>query len=348
MIAVAMSGGVDSTFAAHLLKKQKKNIFGLFALFSPKDPEKEIARVKRLTEALKIDLKIVDLTLPFREKIIGYFRKSYRQGLTPNPCIICNREIKFGLLLEEVQKLGASQIATGHYVRVIFNETNHCFELLKGKDPGKEQSYFLALLNQHQLSKALFPLGEWRKEDVIKEIVKLGLFGLTSPESQEACFIKGDYRELFTEEDFPPGEIVTVDGRIVGKHQGIYAYTIGQRRGLGVRLGRPYYVVAIDAPKNRVIIGPKKYLRCERFLVKKFHLICDAYRQKELEANVRIRYRHKEAPATIKFYTEKEAEVIFKKPQQAVTPGQFAVAYQEDKVLGGGEIHLKETFSSSD
>ncbi|AEH44416.1 tRNA(5-methylaminomethyl-2-thiouridylate)-methyl transferase [Thermodesulfatator indicus DSM 15286] len=348
MIAVAMSGGVDSTFAAHLLKKQGKNIFGLFALFSPKDPEKEIVRVKRLTDALKIDLKIVDLTGPFKEKIISYFLKSYRQGLTPNPCVVCNRKIKFGLLLEEAQKLGAQKIATGHYARVIFNEENQCFELFKGKDPGKEQSYFLALLNQKQLSRALFPLGEWKKEDVIKEIVKLGLFNLTSPESQEVCFIRGDYRELFSEEDFPPGEMITVDGRVVGKHQGIYAYTIGQRRGLGVRLGRPYYVVAINAQKNQVIIGPKKYLRCERFLVKNFHLICDAYRQEEIKANVRIRYRHKEAPATIKFFSEKDAEVVFEKPQQAVTPGQFAVAYQEDKVLGGGEIHLKENFIFAD
>ncbi|WP_022853475.1 tRNA 2-thiouridine(34) synthase MnmA [Thermodesulfatator atlanticus] len=338
MIAVALSGGVDSTFCAYLLRRSGKDIFGLFALLSQNDPEKEIARIKEICRALKIDLKIADLRKPFQEKIIAYFKDSYRKGLTPNPCIICNREIKFGLLLEKAKELGAEKLATGHYARVLFNEKNGCYELYKGKDPSKEQSYFLAILRQDQLAQSIFPLGDWRKEDVIKEVVKLGLFNLTSPESQEICFVKGDYRELFKAEDFPPGEIVTVDGRIVGRHKGLFAYTIGQRRGLGVRLGRPYYVVALDPEKNRVIIGPKKALKKQALKIEKVHFICEAYRQSEFDALVRIRYRHKETPAKVFLRDNDAAEVVFKTPQQAITPGQFAVFYQGDKVLGGGEI----------
>ncbi len=346
MIAVALSGGVDSAFAAHLLRTEGREIFGLLALFSQPQPEKEIARVQKICSFLKIPLEVVDLRREFEEKIISYFKESYRRGLTPNPCIICNRELKFGLLFSRARALGAQKLATGHYVRTSFNRELGCFELLKGRDRHKDQSYFLALLTQQQLASAVFPLGDWEKEEVIKESVKLGLFNLTSPESQEICFIRGDYRSLFQAEDFPPGEMVTVDGRVVGRHRGLYAYTIGQRRGLGVRLGRPYYVVAIDAFRNRIIIGPKKFLKRRRFLVKSPHFICPAYRQDRFEALVRIRYRHQEAPAEIILKNDAEAEVTFKKPQQAITPGQFAVFYQGEKVMGGGEIRLPGGFTN--
>ncbi len=338
MIAVALSGGVDSSFAAHLLRQEGKELFGIFARLSQPDPEREIARVQKICDLLKIPLKIVDLKKPFEERIVSYFKEQYRRGLTPNPCIICNREIKFGLLLEKARELGASRLATGHYVRLRFNKRNSCYELLKGRDRDKDQSYFLALLNQQQLSRALFPLGEWKKEEVIRESVKLGLFNLTSPESQEVCFIQGDYRRLFAGEDFPPGEIVTVDGRVVGRHQGLFAYTIGQRRGLGIRLGKPYYVVALDRERNRLIVGPKRYLKRKDLRVGGVHFVCPAYRRESFEALVRIRYRHKEAPASIKLLSPSEAQISFKSPQEAVTPGQFAVFYEEDLVLGGGEI----------
>ncbi len=338
MIAVALSGGVDSSFAAYLLRERGENLLGLFALLSQSDPEQEIARVRRICDFLKISLEIVDLRRPFKEKVIAYFKEQYRQGLTPNPCIICNREIKFGLLLETAHKLGASKLATGHYVRLQFNKANLCYELFKGRDQDKDQSYFLALLTQKQLSQTIFPLGEWKKEEVIKEAVKLGLFNLTSPESQEVCFIRGDYRNLFLQEDFPPGDIVTVSGKVVGKHQGLFAYTIGQRRGLGVRLGKPYYVVALDRERNRLIIGPKKFLKRKHLRVGGVHFICPAYRSQSFDAFVRIRYRHKEAPARIELLSASEARVVFKNPQEAVTPGQFAIFYQKELVLGGGEI----------
>ena len=335
MIAVALSGGADSAFAAYLLR-QKHEVLGLFALLAPQDPEQEIERVKRLSEKLSIPLKVVDLREAFREKIISYFKEAYRQAKTPNPCILCNREIKFGLLLEEALALGAEKLATGHYVRLFFDEKNGCYLLKKGVDPGKDQSYFLALLRQEQLARALFPLGEWRKEEVIKEAVRLGFFELTAPESQEVCFIRGDYRHLFADEDFPPGDLVTVSGKVVGRHQGLFAYTIGQRRGLGVRLGRPYYVVALDPEKNQVIIGPKKYLSRRALLLQNWHLLCPQRGLPE-RALVRIRYRHREAPARLERQNS-SLRVVFDRPQQAITPGQFAVFYEDQLVLGGGEI----------
>lgn len=337
MKAVALSGGADSSFAAYLLKG-KGPILGLFALLSQADPEREIARVREICARLDIPCHVVDLREAFRERIIGYFKEAYRQGHTPNPCVICNREIKFGLLLERARELGAEVMATGHYARLVTDQKTGRRLLYKGRDRGKDQSYFLAYLTPTQLSQASFPLGDWEKQEVLKAAIRLGLFTLTAPESQEVCFIRGDYRELFSEEHFPPGEIVTVSGRVVGKHRGLYAYTIGQRRGLGLRLGRPYYVVALNPETNRVIVGPKKYLYRREFWVHRINLLYPLRLDAPFEASVRLRYRHKEAPATIHPETPERWRVVFEHPQPAVTPGQFAVFYREDLVLGAGEI----------
>ena len=270
--------------------------------------------------------------------MVRYFKEAYRQGLTPNPCIVCNREIKFGLLLEEAEELGASAVATGHYARLLHDSKTGQKLLYKGLDQGKDQSYFLAYLTPLQLARAEFPLGEWEKQEVLRAAIRLGLFTLTAPESQEVCFIRRDYRELFSEEQFPPGEIVTVSGRVVGRHRGLYAYTIGQRRGLRLRMGRPYYVVALNPEKNQVIVGPKKYLYRREFWVHKTNLLYPLPLDKPFRALVRIRYRHQEAPATVYPKTPDRWRVVFERPQPAITPGQFAVFYQEDLVLGAGEI----------
>ncbi len=335
--AVALSGGADSAFAAYLLKKEGP-VLGLFALLSQANPEKEIDRVRSICVKLHIPLHIVDLREAFQEKIIGYFKEAYRRGLTPNPCVLCNREIKFGLLLQKALELGAERLATGHYARLVYDEKLGQNLLYKARDQGKDQSYFLAYLTQEQLNRAVFPLGEWSKEEVLRRSLRLGLFTLTAPESQEVCFIKGDYRQLFASEEFPPGEIVTVFGRVVGRHHGLYAYTIGQRRGLRIRLGRPYYVVSLDTEKNRVIIGPKKYLYAREFLVHRLNWLYPLDFTKPFQAEVRIRYRHKEAPATVYALSQDTVKVVFERPQPAITPGQFAVFYQRDLVLGAGEI----------
>ncbi len=335
--AVALSGGADSAFAAYLLKKEGP-VLGLFALLSQSNPEKEIDRVRSICGKLDIPLHIVDLREAFQEKIVGYFKEAYRRGLTPNPCVLCNREIKFGLLLQKALELGAERIATGHYARLVYDEKLGQNLLYKALDQGKDQSYFLAYLTREQLNRAVFPLGEWSKEEVLRRSLRLGLFTLTAPESQEVCFIKGDYRQLFASEDFPPGEIVTVFGRVVGRHHGLYAYTIGQRRGLRIRLGRPYYVVSLDTEKNRVIIGPKKYLYAREFWVHRLNWLYPLDLTKPFQAEVRIRYRHKEAPAMVYALGQDTVKVVFERPQPAITPGQFAVFYQGELVLGAGEI----------
>ena len=335
--AVALSGGADSAFVAYLLKQQGP-VFGLFALLSHRDPEREIERVRLICNRLNIPLEIVDLREVFQQRIITYFKEAYRHGLTPNPCIVCNREIKFGLLLKKALELGAERLASGHYARLVYNKDLKRTLLYKARDLNKDQSYFLAYLRGDQLEKAILPLGEWSKEDVKRESLRLDLFTLTAPESQEVCFIRNDYRKLFSSERFPSGEIITVHGRVVGRHHGLYAYTIGQRRGLRLCLGRPYYVIALDPKKNQVIIGPKKYLYRQEFFVNKLNLLYPLKMEQPFRASVRIRYRHKEALATIYPVSRDTVKVVFDRPQPAVTPGQFAVFYQGELVLGGGEI----------
>jgi len=339
MIAVAISGGVDSAFAAWTLSRTQK-VFLLHGLFVPEasDPERPL----RIAEFLGLPLRVVDLRREFRERVIRYFREAYARGLTPNPCVICNREIKFGLLLAKARELGAERLATGHYARVVYDANLKRYLLLKGRDPRKDQSYFLHQLSQEALSRVVFPLGKLLKEEVVREAVRIGLFNLTAPESQEVCFIRGDYRELFADLDFPPGDIVTVDGRVVGRHRGLYAYTVGQRRGLGLRLGRPYYVVRLDARRNRVVVGEKKDLFCRSFLVGGVNFIYPLDPGRPFRAEVRIRYRHREAPAEVRPLADGLYRVIWERPQKAVTPGQFAVFYRGDLVLGGGEILPEE------
>ncbi len=341
MIAVALSGGADSAFAAYLLRQKGYEVIALFALLGQAKPEQEIKRVKRICARLSLPLEIVDLRQEFQKKIVTYFKEAYRKAYTPNPCILCNREIKFGLLLEKALALGAQKMATGHYVRLAFDASQRCYFIEKGVDRSKDQSYFLAFLTQTQLAQTVFPLGEWHKKDVLQETIKLGLFEITAPESQEVCFIHGDYRQLFEDEAFPPGEIVTLTGRVVGKHHGLYAYTVGQRRGLGVRLGRPYYVLDLDPETNRVIIGPKKYLLRREVILQKLHQVCPALSWPK-EALVRVRYRHKEARAELHMLDKDRLLVRFKTPQPAITPGQFAVIYENDRVLGGGEIQREK------
>ncbi len=340
MIAVAISGGVDSAFSAWLLSRTHEVLL-IHALFVP-DPKPDTSRVQEIARFLKLPLKVVDLREAFSKKVISYFKEAYLRGLTPNPCVVCNKLVKFGLLLEEAKRLGARKLATGHYARVKFDSALGRYLLFKGRDPGKDQSYFLHQLSQDALSSVVFPLGDYLKEEVIKEAVSLGLFNLTAPESQEVCFIKGDYRELFKESEFLPGEIVTTDGRVVGRHRGLFAYTVGQRRGLGLRLGKPYYVVRIDAKRNRVVVGTQKELYRKTLRVSKVNFVYPVDAKRPFRALVKIRYRHKEAPATVVPLGSGIFEVIFDRPQKAITPGQFAVFYEGDMVLGGGEIQPEE------
>ncbi len=342
MIAAAISGGVDSAFAAWLSARSEKVLL-LHALFTESSPD--LKRLEKIAHFLKAPLEILDLRSAFKALVLEYFKKAYLKGLTPNPCVICNRELKFGLLLKEALKRGAEALVTGHYARVVFDPALKRYLLYKGRDPGKDQSYFLHQLSQEALSKARFPLGEWLKAEVIKEASKIGLFPLTAPESQEVCFIKGDYRELFKDLAAPSGEIVTVEGKVVGRHKGLYAYTVGQRRGLGVRLGQPYYVVRLDPRTNRVVIGKKKDLYRQECVVDQVNFIYPLDPSQPFRAAVRVRYRHAESPAWVEPLGKGRFRVRFDQPQRAIAPGQFAVFYREDLVLGGGEILPEEEVS---
>ncbi|RUM86985.1 MAG: tRNA 2-thiouridine(34) synthase MnmA [Thermodesulfatator sp.] len=334
MIAVAISGGVDSAYAAWLLSRTHRVLLLHARLF----PEDTSPRARSVAQALGLPLEIIDLREDFARRVICYFREAYLQGLTPNPCVICNREIKFGLLLEAARQLGAEKLATGHYARLRYDPATSHYLLYKARDLQKDQSYFLHQLPQEVLSQILFPLGDLSKEEILRETARIGLFPFTAPESREVCFVRGDYRELFRVVEAPEGEMVTVNGRVVGKHRGLFAYTVGQRRGLGLRLGKPYYVVALDPEHNRVIVGEKRHLLRRTLRVGRVNFLYPLDPERPFEAAVRLRYRHREAPARIEPLGGGIFRVIFERPQRAVAPGQFAVFYREDLVLGGGEI----------
>ncbi len=337
-IAVGLSGGIDSAVCAYLLKKQGYAVTGVFLRlvdFLPPFPPSEIARF------LEIPYFVLDLRKPFKEKIINYFISSYLKGETPNPCVICNKLIKFGLLLEEIKKRGFDFLATGHYARKIFQ--NGRYLLLKGADKQKEQSYFLCLLSQGQLRQILWPLGEFFKEKVKEISVSIGLPNQNVKESQEICFIPNNDYRTFLAPYVPsylkiPGQIVDTKGKVLGEHKGLWCYTIGQRRGIGICAKEPYYVRRIDIENNRLIVAPRRELFFKEMIVARVNFFPFERLGKKLEAMVKVRYKHEPAAAVIEPLEEDTVKVIFTTPQFGVTPGQIAAFYQGEICLGGGII----------
>ena len=348
-IAVGLSGGVDSSVAALLLKEEGYRVEGIFmkiwdgkekssskpACYGPE--EKDIEDVKKVTDILKIPLHIIDLRKEYKEVVIDYFKNEYIKGRTPNPCIICNRFLKFGVLLEKTAKSGINfdYFATGHYARIEFDRERGRYILKKGKDPDKDQSYFLYLLTQEQLSRLIFPLGNYTKKKVREIAERYNLPVSDKEESQD--FISPDRFFLF-ENGKRQGEIVDKYGNVLGKHKGIIYYTIGQRRGLGIARGKPYYVIGIDGEKNRIVVGEEEDLFRKEFIVKNINLISVEKIEKAIRVDVKIRYKHSPSPATVIPFKKDSLRVIFDFPQRAITPGQSAVFYQKDIVLGGGII----------
>ncbi len=340
-----MSGGVDSSVAAYLLKEQGYEVIGLTFRNWPQDclsrAEDKCCGPQAVTDArmvahtLGIPHYVVDEIGAFQRDVIDYFVAEYRQGRTPNPCIICNEKIKFGTLLKQAEQLGAEFIATGHYARI---EHGDRYLLRKGCDPHKDQSYFLFLLRQEQLAKALMPIGNLSKDETRAIAGKLGLKTAEKVESQEICFVPDkDYGRFLHETGKladRPGEIVTSAGKVVGTHAGIQYFTIGQREGL--KLGGqkiPLYVVALDAAQNRVIVGPAPELLRSEFTVSNCSWLAIDPPTGAIEVTVKIRYKHPGCLATVERGTVKLHE-----PQRAITPGQAAVFYRDDIVLGGGWI----------
>ncbi|MCK5913156.1 MAG: tRNA 2-thiouridine(34) synthase MnmA [Desulfuromusa sp.] len=344
-----MSGGVDSSVAAALLKEQGYEVIGLTMHHwdaCAKDSSGEtchsnaaVAEAKKVAEELQIPFYSVNFETDFRQQIITRFCTEYFSGRTPNPCAVCNKKIKFGLLLEKALELGADFLATGHYVSLA--EEDGQFFIRKGSDLQKDQSYFLFSLGQQQLTRCLFPLGKLNKQQVREHATRFGLQIEEKDESQDICFIPdGDYVSFLEQEQGAGklnGDIVHVSGKVLGQHQGIYRYTIGQRKGLGIGWTEPLYVISIDAGEKRVIVGEKQHLSHAEMVVEQ---CCWSIPEptEPFSTTCRIRYRHTEVAAMVEPLGNNCVKVIFSSPQDGVTPGQAAVFYADDLVIGGGWI----------
>ena len=338
-IAVAMSGGVDSSVAASLLKEAGHDLVGLTftSQFHPPGPALDDAA--RVAGHLGIPHHVIDLSEGFAQ-LLHDFCREYLTGRTPNPCARCNPRVKFGLLLDHARRLGCSALATGHYARTQLLDSR--WQLLRALHAAKDQSYFLFGLSQDQLAAARFPLGDLSKPEVRRIAERLGLHVHDKSESQEICLAPDkDYPRLLREhcpEKLVPGDIVDTAGRVLGRHLSIAYYTLGQRRGLGVAAGVPLYVVAIDPVANRVVLGPDEALYSTELIARDVNWVSIPHLAEPRPASVQIRHRHRPSPARLIPIDPATVRVLFEIPQRAVTPGQVAVFYHDDTLLGGGWI----------
>ena len=338
-IGIAMSGGVDSTACA-LMLKEKYQVKGFFMRLAQPDFDLQKIRVEKIADSLGIELHIIDLRPQFEQAVLNYFSGSYFNGLTPNPCVICNKEIKFGLFLDAILSSGMDKMATGHYARV--QNEDGLYQLHTGIDPKKDQSYFLSRLNQHQLGSILFPLGGKDKESIYTFVEEKGFSHFRGQESQDVCFLEknqiGSFLDTRKPEASSSGNIVSRCGNIMGRHTGLFHYTIGQRKGLGISHPEPLYVIGLDAKHNTVIVGNNDELFSKEIRVKDLHWLSGTTPELSTQYNVRIRYSHRGSTAALKLLANNSGSFIFSEPQRAITPGQFAVVYNNTELLGSGII----------
>lgn len=346
-----MSGGVDSSVAALLLKEQGYEVIGVtLKLWEPPSGAKfkhttccsveDITDARRVADQVGIDFYVFNTKTHFKEQVIDRFVSEYLKGRTPNPCAMCNDKVKFSHLLEQAFKLGAYYVATGHFAQKVWNDVAGYWELHCGDDPKKDQSYFLFSLNQEQLEHTLFPVGDLSKEQVREIAARHGLKTRSKPESQEICFVPsthGEFIEKYAPDRVaPPGEFVSTDGAVLGEHKGIHHYTVGQRRGTEVAAGERLYVQSIDPQSRRVTMGSDSELYkkgLEASGVRWVRPVDDG-----AKISARIRYRHGGALATLHHCGEGRVRLEFHEPQRAISPGQAVVFYQGREVLGGGWI----------
>ena len=330
-----MSGGVDSAVAAALVLESGEEVVGLHMDLGL-EAGGGLASAGKVARHLGIELRTVDLRETFRLEVVEPFVDIYGRGMTPNPCAICNREVKFKELLAKAESLGARALATAHYARLDLDLSPPA--LLRGLAGDKEQSYFLARLKSEWLPRLRFPLGGLTKDRVRRMARARGLPPAARKGSQEACFLEGrGYREFFeSERESRPGQIVDQEGRVIGRHQGLFAYTVGQRRGLGLPAKRPFYVLALDGINNRLMVGPQEALFKEKALVRAVSWLVGPQDLPRKGVEVQVRYRARPVPAELRLLRNNLVRVRFREPQRAVAPGQLAAFYSGERVLGGG------------
>ncbi|CUS78023.1 tRNA (5-methylaminomethyl-2-thiouridylate)-methyltransferase [Candidatus Kryptonium thompsonii] len=354
-VVVAMSGGVDSSVAAGILKEQGYNLIGItIKTYNYEDigvqNEHSCCSLEGINDARIVAAKlgfphyVIDFTKEFYREVINYFIKEYLEGKTPNPCVICNRKIKWEALIRKALSLGADYIATGHYARIRFDEKSGRYILMRGVDASKDQSYALWGLTQESLSRTIFPLGELTKQEVRELAKKYGLKTANKPESFEICFVpENDYTKFLEEnveglaEKVKGGDIV-MNGKVIGKHRGYPFYTIGQRKGLGVALGYPVYVIGIDPERNIIEVGSEEKLYHNALIAGNVNLISVDKIEDGMRVTAKIRYSDEGSPAILENYEGGKILVKFEKPKRAITPGQSVVFYDGDVVVGGGII----------
>jgi tRNA-specific 2-thiouridylase len=341
-VAVALSGGVDSSAAALLLKEAAHEVIGIhMRLRDSPSFDQQARRAESICRILDIPYHQLDVQREFESCVVDYFCREYQKGRTPNPCVACNQFIKFGILLDKALSLGADYLATGHYARVEHSRDGH--RLLKAKDTSRDQSYFLYTLTQEKLGRVLFPLGEHSRDEVKQMARQTGLPTATRS-SQDICFISQKNYGAFLSQRFSalPGDIVDTQEKRLGQHRGISFYTIGQRHGLGLSSGRPLYVIRIEPESNRIVLGPEEELYSQKLTANKVNWISGKTPREPVTVRAKIRYKSKEAEAVLLFRADC-VDVHFAQPQKAITPGQAVVFYNIDEVLGGGIIDSTET-----
>jgi len=354
-VVIAMSGGVDSSVAAALLKKSGYEVIGITMHIWPSDEIagktdrfsgccslKAVEDARRVAQKLEIPYYVINFREVFARQVIANFCQEYAKGRTPNPCIRCNRYVKFDALLKKAISLDARFIATGHYARIEFDKTRRRYLLKKGYDSKKDQSYVLYMMSQAQLKRTLMPLGNLTKEKVRELAGQCKLGVADKSESQEICFIPngnyGEYLQEYLPQATKPGPILSREGKVLGEHKGILFYTIGQRKGIGIVSGKPLYVLAISRKRNAIIVGEEKDLYIDKLIATGVNYIDRERLTEPIEVEAKIRYRAQEAEAILTCKGKDKVQVKFRQSQRAVTPGQAVVFYQRDRVIGGGTI----------
>lgn len=347
-VCVAMSGGVDSSVAAFLMLQEGFQCVGVTAkmcdrsLLGDRYSEQYIDDARHIAANLGMDFFAIDAAEPFKKAVVEDFISCYEAGLTPNPCFVCNRHIKFSFLLDKALEIGCDSIATGHYAQVRQDDQTGRYLLFKAADETKDQSYFLAGLTQEQLSKVHFPLGGFTKAQIRDIAEKQGFLNAKKRDSQDICFIPdGDYLSFinrYTGKAYPCGMFLDLDGKTVGQHSGAIAYTLGQRKGLGLAMGTPVYVCSKDMVANTVTVGPEEALFSDTLVANDWNWLPFPSLNEPIRVMAKARYRHIPQPATVYPMENGLAKVVFDTPQRALTPGQTVVLYDGDMVVGSGTI----------